>query len=342
MQKRTLHRKLYHARGIDETAYSEIVFEREKKLKMYDKLIVENCSQPVALEAIGISRATLYRWKERYREFGLEGLEDESRSPIRKRKPTWGPKEKQYIVKLRRQYPIWGKIKIQTILKRDYRINISASTVGRIIKNLVEKGMIQPVHHFDCCVKIKRKRVFSGYAQRWQYGTKSEGPGQLIQVDHMTVKLKSAKRAKHFNAICPFTRYSVGQAYGVATSDVAAKFLDYLQEKFPFQIISIQVDGGSEFMGDFEDLCRERGIILMVLPPRRPQYNGSVERVNGTVKHEFYQFYKGGPTFKRLNLSIERYAQIYNAVRPHQALHNMTPLEYCQSLGLEGAFNVFA
>lgn len=134
----------------------------------------------------------------------------------------------------------------------------------------------------------------------------------------------------------------MGQAYGVATSEIAAKFMDYMQAKFPFQVISIQVDGGSEFMGDFEALCQERGIILLVLPPRRPQYNGSVERVNGTVKHEFYQFYEGGSNFEQLNLSIERYAQIYNTVRPHQAIQNMTPLEYCQSIELEGAFNAFA
>lgn len=138
MQTRCLHKKFYHARGIDERAYSEIAFEREKKLKIYDKLTGENCSQEVALEAIGISRATLYRWKNRYREFGLEGLEDESRRLVRKRKHRWGPKEKQLVVNLRRKYQIWGKIKRQTFLARDYQVNFSISTVGRIIKNLVD------------------------------------------------------------------------------------------------------------------------------------------------------------------------------------------------------------
>ncbi|MGI9214863.1 MAG: hypothetical protein ACR2HS_04275 [Gammaproteobacteria bacterium] len=40
---------------------------------------------------------------------------------------------------------------------------------------------------------------------------------------------------------------------------------------FPFKISSIQVDGGSEFMKDFERLCQEKSIDLFVLPPKSPK-----------------------------------------------------------------------
>ena len=58
----------------------------------------------------GISRQTGYKWLQRYRAEGLEGLKDRSRAPIRpgrareeelvaaalglrERHPTWGPKK---------------------------------------------------------------------------------------------------------------------------------------------------------------------------------------------------------------------------------------------------------
>lgn len=52
----------------------------------------------------------------------------------------------------------------------------------------------------------------------------------------------------------------------------------------PFPLRSIQVDGGSEFMADFEDACEALGIPLHVLPPRRPQWNGCVERANRSAR----------------------------------------------------------
>ncbi len=49
-------------------------------------------------------------------------------------------------------------------------------------------------------------------------------------------------------------------------------------------VSSVQVDGGSEFMQEFETACRDAGIPLHVLPPRRPDINGSVERSNRTLR----------------------------------------------------------
>ena len=49
-----------------------------------------------------------------------------------------------------------------------------------------------------------------------------------------------------------------------------------LVEKAPYKILSIQVDGGSEFMKEFEETCQELGIELFVLHPVSPKYNGGV------------------------------------------------------------------
>ena len=58
--------------------------------------------------------------------------------------------------------------------------------------------------------------------------------------------------------------------------------VDALAARMPFGLRAVQVDGGSEFMAEFEQACLDRGIALFVLPPRSPKLNGHVERANGT------------------------------------------------------------
>ncbi len=82
----------------------------------------------------GISRKTFYKWKRRYLKYHLPSLENNSRRPrhLRQSKIPW---EKVLVVrKLRTQYPYYSKYKLSVILERDHSINLSASTVGRIIK----------------------------------------------------------------------------------------------------------------------------------------------------------------------------------------------------------------
>ena len=54
---------------------------------------------------------------------------------------------------------------------------------------------------------------------------------------------------------------------------------------------AVQVDGGSEFMAEFEDACGELRVPLHVLPPRRPQWNGCAERTNRSARIEFWSRY---------------------------------------------------
>ena len=109
---------------------------------------------------------------------------------------------------------------------------------------------------------------------------------------------------KHFSAVCQITKFAVYQIYQEATSKNAAEFLAYMQQKFPFPILSIQVDGGSEFMAFFEQACKKAKIPLFVLPPRSPELNGHVERSNSTAKYEFYAQYQGVPSLHLLRKKI--------------------------------------
>jgi len=159
---------------------------------------------------------------------------------------------------------------------------------------------------------------------------KSRIPGELIQIDHMTVKLISGFTLKHFKAVCPITKIAVEQAYSSATSNIAKDFLKQTQQEFPFKIRSIQVDGGSEFMGTFEDSCKQAQIPLFVLPPRRPKYNSNVERGHCTVKYEFYWQYCGQNGLGHIRIKLKEYPDFYNKSRPHQRLNYLTPMQYYQ------------
>ena len=85
----------------------------------------------------------------------------------------------------------------------------------------------------------------------------------------------------------------VTRVYSRATAGNARRFLMDLVGALPFPLLSVQVDGGSEFMAEFENGCEETGVPLLVLPPRRPQWNGCVERANRSARTEFWGLYDG-------------------------------------------------
>ena len=81
-------------------------------------------------------------------------------------------------------------------------------------------------------------------------------------------------------------------------------------------------------MAEFEDACERRGLPLLVLPPRRPQYNGVVERHNDTARVEFWNQYAGELTVAAVRDPLAEYLRFYNHVRPHRKLDMATPMEY--------------
>ncbi|OGB98006.1 hypothetical protein A3F06_02030 [candidate division TM6 bacterium RIFCSPHIGHO2_12_FULL_36_22] len=111
------------------------------------------------------------------------------------------------------------------------------------------------------------------------------------------------------------TKISAEQAYWKATARNAAEFLVLMKERFPFTIESIQVDGGSEFMCEFERACAREEIPLFVLPRRSPKRNGCIERSNRTVKAEFYSQYMGPISLDDFNGALSKYSDFYNKIR---------------------------
>ena len=55
-----------------------------------------------------------------------------------------------------------------------------------------------------------------------------------------------------------------------------------------------------------------------LLPPKSPEYNGIVERANGSSKYEFYASYLGPLNLVAIRLKLRKYAHKYNHFRPYQ------------------------
>lgn len=330
MQQIYLQEPYYKTRRIDCNTYSPEALERREKLKLYVQLREEGCSEKVALKAIGCSRPTYYRWKKAYLHKGLRGLENRSRTPLKNRKPMWDKRTEQLVLHIRRQFKLWGKLKIATILQREHQISVSPSTVGRILAKLIRLGRIKPARFYYGQTKTKKRRVFKGHSKRWSKQLKREKPGDLVQIDHMSINPAPGKTYKEFKAICPISKIMYAEVYWSASANNAKNFLLKLKHHLPFDIRSIQVDGGSEFRAEFEQACEELGIPLFVLPPRSPELNGHVERCNGTTKYEFYPFYDGSLHIDALRLALTEYCRFYNEYRPHQGLNMLTPMAYYQ------------
>ena len=245
-----------------------------------------------------ISPDTFYRWLRRHDGQDLTRLEDRSRRPRRLRKPTWGPRLAEEVLRLREQFPRWGKDKLVILLRRE-GWRVSTSMVGRIIKSLKARGVLrEPPRQ---AISAKKRRWLRPYAVRKPKEYQARIPGDLVELDTLDVRPLPGIVLKHFTARDVVSRWDVLQAHRRATSTAAAAFLDQIEKRMPFPVRALQVDGGSEFAAAFERACQERNIRLFVLPPRSPKLNGSVERAQRTHTEEFYELYQG--TFQLVPLN---------------------------------------
>lgn len=143
-----------------------------------------------------------------------------------------------------------------------------------------------------------------------------------MQIDHLVEGIY-----KHFVVICPITKLWYLQVYTKANSANGALFLEELYHFFPFKIYSIQVDGGGEFMADFELVCKKKGIKLYVLPPRSPKLNAFIERSNNTAHYEFYAVHSKWKDIDDPKTNLRGLVAFYNQIRPYLHLKYLTPYE---------------
>ena len=301
--------------------------EASKRLKWFDYYYSHGRNGRLTCRYFGISPQTFYRWKRRYDPKHVESLEDRSHKPKRLRQPTWSSELAQEVLRLREEYPRWGKDKLSELL-HDQGHQVSTSMVGRILRRLKERGVLrEPTPNYVSAGKRRRLRP---YAQRKPKDYEAKQMGDIIQVDTLDIRPLPGVVLKHFTAHDVVSKWNVIGVYPRATAANAVRFLNAVEQRTPFSLRAIQVDGGSEFEALFEEECQRRGIKLFVLPPRSPKLNGGVERAHRTHTEEFYEVTDS--TFEIADLSGEllEWERIYNTVRPHQALGYLTPLKFLE------------
>ena len=304
----------------------ELSREATRRLKWFD-YYSHGGNARLTCRYFGISPQTFYRWKRRYNPDNLRSLEANSCRPKKVRQPTYSGELIKAVQRLREEYPRWGKEKLVVLLAGEgYRV--SASTVGRIIGKLKERGVLrEPLPNYVSARKRQRKRP---YAIRKPKDYDVEQMGDLVQLDTLDVRPLPGVSLKHLTAHDATSKWNVLGIYSRATASTAAHFLDILEQRMPFPVKAIQVDGGSEFEALFEEACQKREIKLFVLPPRSPKLNGGVERAHRTHTEEFYELTDSTFELEELRGELLEWEMIYNSVRPHQALGYLTPLKYIQ------------
>lgn len=300
--------------------------EARHRLKWMDYYLAHGRNARLTCRHFGISSATFYRWWRRFDPRRLESLEDDrhTRRPRRVRQPQTAPALVAAIRALREQYPRWGKLKLVVLLQRDGWA-VSTSTVGRTLTRLRRIGQLRepPVVR----ATPRRPPRPRPYAQRLVKGYTIRAPGDLVQVDTTFLSILKARRV-HFTARDVVSRKDVVCAYDRASSQSAARFLREELPRLGFAIRALQIDGGSEFKAGFEQACQAAGILLFVLPPRSPKLNGHVERAHRTYREEFYDLVELPESLAEHNALLRQHEDLYNSVRPHQALGFLTPNEY--------------
>lgn len=88
----------------------------------------------------GISRATFYRWLQRYDPSTPQrALRSRSRRPRTKRCPTWSTEQLVVLSDLVRQDPCLGRGRLRALLLERYNWQWSEATIGRMLQKIRDK-----------------------------------------------------------------------------------------------------------------------------------------------------------------------------------------------------------
>ena len=226
--------------------------------------------------------------------------------------------------RLRLDFPMWGKAKIGPLV-RELGFQTSDSTVGRILRGLIARGRAPAVP--DLLRKIGPRSAAKArpHAVRKPKEVEFSQPGDVVQIDTLSISLLPGRAIKQFTAYDPHAKWTVAAPYARATAKNAAEFLQRVRAQMPDPIKAIQIDGGSEFMAEFEQACKDAKLPLYVLPPRSPKLNGAVERCNGAWRYEFYACNDLPLSLQKLAERVDAFQHLYNHHRPHGALAGLTP-----------------
>jgi len=326
--------------------------EAKKRLKwMY--IIQFECGNKItkAAKKIGVSRQWLSKIHSKWESSGQDpkSLEPESRAPNNTDKRNRIDSEiKDAIVEARKKYH-WGKDKLTTILDTEYKIIVSPTTINRYLN---KKGLIN-VKIANRIKMAHQNKVEHKQKYRPPKEIKDYKPGALIEKDMkfilklgQFINFEKYKAKENFwnqhTVIDSFTRIRTLGLAEDGSSQAAVITQEECVSRLPFAIACTNTDNGAENEKDFDEYLEQKNIIHFYSRSGTPTDNPRVERSHLTDEVEFYQ--QGGvcKTFEEQKKKLADWEYLYNNVRPHQALGNLTPMAFYElwKINSEAAYKI--
>ncbi|EHB55916.1 Integrase catalytic region [Mycolicibacterium rhodesiae JS60] len=267
-----------------------------------------------------ISRETFYKYRRRFRDSGIEGLQELSRRP--KTSPGRTLVEVEDLIVLRRKQLIedgrdHGAQSIVWSLQGDGVTVPSVSTVWHI---LTRRGAITPQ---------PQKRPKSA-TKRFVF----DRPNECWQSDWTGWALADGTPVAIAGSLDDHSRYLVGLRACAGDADAALVWEVILAGIDECGIPSMSLsDNGLVYTGRFrayesafESNLRALGVRTINSAPYHPQTCGKIERSWQTLKR-WLRARPAPATIDELNGLLEQFRSFYNHRRPHRAHRGATPAE---------------
>jgi len=297
-------------------------------------MIEEHISQSITVKDVcnkyQVSRTTFYKWFNRYKRYGDQGLTNKIRS--NGRQPQQTPDHLQNIIlDCSSQHPAFGPVRIALHLRlQDIYIGKTAvyNTLKRNALHL-RKQRLQRLQDSENVI-ISKHQLDREFSKKRSIKTKA--PGYLIAIDTAYVgTLKGIGRIYQMTAIDTFSNYAWAKVYSSKSAACACDFLMHIKNHLQGRKISrVLTDNGLEFTTHhkskkhkFEDLLSFFKIKHSYTKIRHPWTNGAVERLNQTYNQEFYQITfrkKIYQSLQHLQDDLDKFTDYYNFQRPNQGI----------------------
>ncbi len=295
---------------------------RDEKYRWIKPILDKEISIKHLASVSPFSERTIKYWLARYRELGMNGLDNKSTRP--KSQPKETPiRIKERIIDLRQENKLCAQ-KLWYKLRKE-NININVRTIGKIIKS---EGLVR---------KYRIRKL------QYKYIKPTMLPGDLVEIDIKYVPgLIREKRYYQYTAIDCATRWRYLEIYENGDNESTLKFLAKLISIATFRIRAIKTDNGACFTNRYIgylksrdpfnprlhplDLeCQKLNMIHYLIDPGKPAQNGRVERSHRTDQEMFYDRNEFR-TVLGLKKKIRQWNFYYNNLE-HCALDGLTPNE---------------
>jgi putative transposase len=200
-------------------------------------LCVEHARATSVVEAAVVfqrSRATIYRWLQRYDPHHLRSLEPRSRRPKHTRRQQWTAAQEAAVLGLRTRYPRYGKAKLHVLLATE-GIALSESSIGRLLASLRRRNLLIEPH----AVRVRHPKPARPYATRVPKDTRTPKQRALVQLDTMHLRPLPGLERRQFTAVDVVSRCAIVGVRSRATAGTAREFLDELVDRMPFRVQAI-------------------------------------------------------------------------------------------------------